>query len=97
MSWTLPSLLFSALFTLPQAFSNDHWPKSAEEVKDCLFLALPGPGGPLGRYVSVKDIMGLKARGSSMKVRRRSEQMLGCLSKSLNLCRFFERDHINLV
>lgn len=96
MSRTLPSL-FSALFILPQAFSNDHWPKSAGEVKDCLSLAVPRPGGPLGRYVSVKDIIRLKARGSGVKVHRRSEQMLGSLSKSLNLCGLFERDHVNLV
>lgn len=93
----LPSLLFSALFTLPQAFSNDHWPKSAGEVKDCVSLAVPRPGGPRGTYVSVKVTIGLKARGSGVKGHRRSGQMLGSLSKSLNLCGLFERDHVNLV
>lgn len=58
VSRTLPSLLFSALFTLPQAFSNYHWPKSAGKVKDCLSLPVPRPGEPLGRYVSVKVIIG---------------------------------------
>lgn len=93
----LPSLLFSALFTLPQAFSNDHWPKSVGEVKDCLSLAVPRPGGPLGRYVSVKVIIGLQARGSSVKVHKGSEHMLGSLSKSLHLCGLFGRNHVNLV
>lgn len=48
MSRTLPALLFSTLFTLPQAFSNYHWPKSAGEVKDCLSLPRPQAWGPSG-------------------------------------------------
>lgn len=62
VSQSLPSLLFSALFTLPQAFSNYHWPKSAREAKDCLSLPVPMPGEPLGRYVSVKVITGGKGQ-----------------------------------
>lgn len=71
--------------------------QSLQGRKGLLVSAVPRPGGPLGRYVSVKDIIGLKARGSSVKVHKRSEQMLGSLSKSLNPCGLFERDHVNLV
>lgn len=35
------------------------------------------------------------ARGSGVKVHRRSEQMLGSLSKSLNICGLLESDHVN--
>lgn len=85
MSQTLPSLLFSALFTLPQGFGNYPWPKSAGEVKDCLSLPVPRPGSLWGVMSVSKSLLG-----------KCTELMLDSLSKSLNLCGLLERDQLNL-